>query len=85
MSCVKRVDDYIFSWEELEKRRPGNLNAQIWQLVQSSNTKAVNLEYDFTEMVATIQVLGWSDGEGPIRCWVEEKEERVFGPGLELP
>ena len=70
----KEMADYIFSWE-LEKRRSGTLNAKNWQMVQSSDTKAENLEQDFPEIVAQVQELGWRDGKSLSRCWVEKEEE----------
>ena len=70
----KEVDDYIFSWEP-EKKRSRTLNAKIWQLVQSSNTKSENLEHAFNEIVAKVQDLGWEGGKRLSRCWVEKEEE----------
>ena len=68
------MEDYIFSWEP-EKRRSGTLIAKIWQMVQSSNTKAENLEHDFTEIVAKFPELGWRDGQIQSICWFEKEEE----------
>ena len=68
------MENNIFSWE-LEKRKSGTLYAKIWQMVQSSNTKAENLEHDFTETVAKFQELGWRDGQIQSRCWSEKEEE----------
>ena len=47
----QELDKYIFTWEA-GKRRSKALNAQIWRPVQSSNTKAENLEHDFHEIVS---------------------------------
>ena len=57
------------------KRRSESLNAQIWQLVQIRNTKAENLEHDFSEIADKIWELGWSDGKRVTRSWVETEEE----------
>ena len=51
------MEDYIFSWE-LEKRKSRTLYTKIWQMVQSSNTKAENLEHDSTEICGKIQRAG---------------------------
>ena len=58
----REMEGYIFSGE-LEKRRPGTPNSKNWQMVQSSDTEAENLEHDFTEIVAKVQELGWRDGK----------------------
>ena len=42
--------------QKVQERR--SKNAKIWQLVQSSNAKAENLEHDFNEISAKIQELG---------------------------
>ena len=70
----KGIEDYIFSWDP-GKMSSGTLNAQIWQIVPSSDTKAENLEHDFTEVVAKFLEMGWSDGERQTRCLVEEEAE----------
>ena len=52
-----------------------NLQRRIWQLVKSSNTNSQNVEHDAIGFVPNIQELGWSDGQRPVRCWVEKEEE----------
>ena len=47
------LEEYIASGDS-EKRTSGCMNAKIWQVAQSSNTKAKNLENDFNETAATI-------------------------------
>ena len=37
-------DECTYSWEQ-ESRRPNHFNTKIWQMIQSNNTKAENLEY----------------------------------------
>ena len=66
----KELDNCIFTWEH-RKRRSGSLNAQIWHLVQSSNTQAENLEHDFNEIVAKSK--SWAE---VTRYWVEKKKKK---------
>ena len=49
------------------------MNASIWQLLQSINTKAENLENDFNEIAATIWEMGW--GQKKTRFGLGEEEE----------
>ena len=70
----KKVGDRMFSWER-ELRISGTLNANNWQMVQSSTATSENLEHDFTEIVARVQELGWTDGERLSRCRVEKEKE----------
>ena len=63
---LEEVQERRVQWEdemwEPEKSRSGSLNAQIWQLVQSRNTQAENLENGFNEIIAKIQEFAWRDG-----------------------
>ena len=70
----QELDNNIFSWEP-GKRRSGSLNAHIWQLVQSSITKAENVENDFNEIAAAIREMGWGDGKKNTRFGREKEEE----------
>ena len=65
----KEVEQYIFSLEQ--KRRMSSFsNAKIWQVAQSSATKAENLENDFIEATAKVQELGWKEGKiSPSAGW----------------
>ena len=47
-------EEYIASGDS-ERRRSGCMNAKVWQMVQSSSTKAENLENDCDELAATIR------------------------------
>ena len=49
------------------------MNARIWQMVQSSSTKAENLENDFDEL-ATKREMRWGDRKKS-RLGVEKEEE----------
>ena len=49
----QELDNYIYTWEP-GRGVSGTVDATLWQLVQSSNTKAENLEHDFNEIVAKI-------------------------------
>ena len=50
------------------------MNAKIWQMVQSSNTKAENLENDFDDLATTIREMCWGDGK-KTRFWVDKEED----------
>ena len=50
------LEEYIASGDS-EKLRSGCMNAPIWQTVQSSRTKAENLENDFNEIAATMYLV----------------------------
>ena len=50
------------------------MNARIWQMVQSSSTKAENLDNDFDELATTKREMGWGDRKKS-RLGVEKEEE----------
>ena len=47
---------------------------KIWQLTQSSATKARNLEIDFTEAASKASELGWSEGKNNSKCWLDKND-----------
>ena len=51
------------------------MNAKIWQMLQSGNAKAENLENDFNEIAVTIQEMGWGEGKKKTSSWLEKEEE----------
>ena len=63
-----KIGDHIASWET------ETTNAKIWQLTESRETKAQNLENDFTEATAKVQELGWAESKYAFRCWPERED-----------
>ena len=71
----KEIEDNIASWDT-ERRRTCTISAKMWQLAQSSATKAENLENDFTEAAAKSQEFGWTEGKNSSRCWLNQDDGR---------
>ena len=65
----KEIAEYIISWN-LGKKEIKYLEHKKLQLVQSSTTKAENLENDFTEIAVEVQELGWKEGKKVVQVLV---------------
>ena len=68
------VQEYMHSWER-EIGRPNNLGTNIWQMMQSNNTKYDNLESNSTEILENTHLLGWNETAKSVRVWAEKEED----------
>ena len=72
----KAAAEYIGLWDT-EKRRTCSSSTNIWQLAQSSATKAENLENDFTETTSKVKELGWWMAKMTRRQAGTERQQRL--------
>ena len=49
-NLCRELEEHMYS-SEREIGRPNDLSTEIWQIMQSNNTKSVKLESDFTEIL----------------------------------
>ena len=61
-------EDYMKSWEA-SKRKTEVLARKIWQMTQSSDTKTLNLEADFEELMSKAKELGWQTAGESSKFW----------------
>ena len=53
-----RFDEYMRTWTE-DRGRPHFIMDKIWQMLQSSDTKTLNLTRDFEELLDLVQQARW--------------------------
>ena len=62
----RELGEYTQSWEK-ETGRPHYIMDKIWQMVQSNDTKTMNLNKDFEELLNNAQPTGWK--------WVDQNNK----------
>ena len=58
-------NQYMRSWDQ-ELGRPRYIMDQVWQMMQSNDTKTMNLNTDFEELTSKAQQTGWTDKNNKI-------------------
>ena len=49
---------------------------KIWQMMQSNDTKTMNLNKDFEELLNKVQQTGWNGStKNKTRFWTEEEDD----------
>ena len=61
-------------WSE-DRGRPHYLMDKMWQMMQSNDTKTLNLANDFEELMDKTQQRGWLGATKLKRFWTEEEED----------
>ena len=56
----KVSEEYLYSWDQ-EIDRPQEVNERQWQMMQSNDTKSLNLDKDFDGLQGMVQQIGWND------------------------
>ena len=69
-----RFDEYMRMWEE-DRGRPNFNMDEIWQMLQSDDTKTLNLARDFEELLDLAQQAGWVGPTQPREYWTKEKSD----------
>ena len=57
----REIDEYMYSWDQ-EWGRPHFVMDKVWQMMQTNDTKTMNLDKDFEEPTSKAQQTGW---DGP--------------------
>ena len=61
-------------WTE-DRGRPHHIMDKMWHMMQSNDTKTLNLAKDFEELMEKTQQTGWLGVTEPRRLWTEEEED----------
>ena len=67
-------------WEHIEafdkeRGRPKIMMTKLWQLMQSRETKNLNLDKDLDEILSKIKQTGWSESARTRRFWAQAEDE----------
>ena len=66
--------EYIEAFDK-ERGRPRLIMTKLWQMMQSSETKNLNLEKDLDEILNKIKQTGWDESARTVRFWTQDDEE----------
>ena len=55
----REINEYMHSWDQ-ELGRPHYIIGKVWQMIQSNDTKTMNLNKDFEELMSKAQHTGWN-------------------------
>ena len=47
----------------------------MWQMMQSKDTKTLNLDKDFEEIMNKLKQAGWDESTKTKRFWTQEEDE----------
>ena len=70
----RELGEYIHLWER-EFERPRYIMDKMWQLMQSNDTRTMNLNEDFEELLNRAQQTGWDGRTKTRRFWTVQEEE----------
>ena len=56
--------------------RPHYIMDKVWQMMQSKDTKTLNLDKDFEEFMNKAKQAGWNESSKTKRFWIEEDEDQ---------
>ena len=74
----RRVDveirDFLEASDE-EEACPQLILAKLWQMMQSRDTKNLNLDKDFDEITRKMKQTGWTDATRTRRFWMQNDDE----------
>ena len=58
-----------------KKWSPHDIIDRMWQMMQSKDTKTLNLDKDFEEIMNKAKHAGWNESTRTKRFWIEEEDE----------
>ena len=67
------LGEYIQTWEK-EFVRPHYVMDKMWRMMQSNDSKTMNLDKDFEEMLDEAKRSGWTGSTTTSQFWAEEEE-----------
>ena len=62
----------MHSWDQ-ELGRPHKIMEKVWQMMENNDTKTMNQNRDFDELMSKAQQTGWN-GPTTTRFWTEKKK-----------
>ena len=71
---IRILWEYIEAFDK-ERGRPQLIMTKLWQMMQSSETKYLNLEKDLDETLNKIKQTGWDESTRTMRFWTKDDEE----------
>ena len=77
---VERELDQVL-WEHIEafdkeQGRPQLITTKLWQMMQSKDTKDLNLDEDRDEILSKIKQTGWTGSTRTKRFWTQDTDDR---------
>ena len=72
LDCV--LWEYIEAFDK-ERGRPQLILTKLWQMMQSRDTKNVNLDKDLDEILSKIKQTGWNDSTRTRRFRTQDDDE----------
>ena len=66
------INEYMHSWEQ-ELGRRHHVTDKMWQMMQNSDTKTMNLDKDFNEMANRTKPKGWKGSSKKTRFWQKKR------------
>ena len=66
--------EYIEAFDK-ERGRPQLTMTKLWQMMQSRDTKNLNLDKDLDEILSKIKQTGWNDSTSTRRFWTQDEDE----------
>ena len=76
---VERRDDIeirdFLEASDKEEACPQLIQAKLWQMTQSRDTKHLNLDRGFDEMMSKMKQTGWTKATRTRRFWMQDDDE----------
>ena len=66
--------EYIEAFDK-ERGRPRIIMTELWQPMQSRDTKNLNLDKDLEEILTKIKQTGWSEAGRTRRFWAQDEDQ----------
>ena len=54
--------------------RPQLIMTKLWQMMQSPDTKNLNLDKDFDDMIGKVKQIGWNESTKTMGFWRPEED-----------
>ena len=66
--------EYIEAFDK-ERGRPQLIMTKLWQMMESKDTKNLNLDKDLDEIFSKTEQTGWNESTRTVRFWTQDDEE----------
>ena len=74
MKVMKQNREYVEAFDK-ERGRPKTIMTILWQLMQSRDTKNMNLDEDLEEILSKMEQTGCSEAAETRRFWAQDEDE----------
>ena len=74
----RKLDRVLWEYIEVfdkELGRPQLIMTKLWQMMQSRDTKNLNLDKDFGEIMGKVKQTGWNESTRTKRFWTQDDDE----------